>query len=105
MLTNIRFGGYSSTLKKAVDKFMSLCLPTYTVKNGHLLHPTRYGSKLIVGIGVQGGNSKDQEECFRKLVENNAFNLQSEYKSLILKHSDDMQYMKEEISALLREVC
>jgi multimeric flavodoxin WrbA len=105
MLTPIRFGGYTSTLKKAVDKFMSLGLPSYTVKHGHLLHPTRYGSKLIVGIGVYEGNSKDQGDCFRRLVENNAFNLQSEYRTLILKSSEDMEKVKQEISSLLKEVC
>jgi multimeric flavodoxin WrbA len=42
MLTPIRFGGYNSTLKKAVDKFMNLCLPSYAVKHGHLVHPARY---------------------------------------------------------------
>jgi multimeric flavodoxin WrbA len=105
MLTPIRFGGYTSTLKKAVDKFMSLGLPTYTVKNGHLLHPARYGSKFIVGVGVYEGNSEDQEACFRRLVENNAFNLQSQYRTLILKPSGDIGKMKQEISSLLKEVC
>lgn len=105
MLTPIRFGGYNSTLKKAVDKFMNLCLPSYTVKHGHLLHPTRYGSKFIIGIGVFEGDSKDQEDCFIRLVENNAFNLQAEYKTLILKPSLNMEKMEQGISNLLREVC
>jgi multimeric flavodoxin WrbA len=105
MITPIRFGGYNSILKKAVDKFMTLGLPSYTVKHGHLLHPVRYGSKLIVGIGVYDGDSKDQEDCFRKMVENNAFNMQSEYRTLILKPSGDMEKLEQEISNLLREVC
>ncbi|KUO76956.1 MAG: hypothetical protein APF77_19060 [Clostridia bacterium BRH_c25] len=105
MLTNIRFGGYNYTLKKAVDKFMNLCLPSYTVEHEHLLHPNRYGSKFIVGIGVHGGDSKDQENCFKRLVENNAFNLQSEYRTLILKPSEDMENVKQEINSMIREVC
>ncbi len=105
MLTPIRFGGYTSTLKKAVDKFMSLGLPLYEVKNGHLLHPARYGSKCIIGIGVYDGDSKDQETCFSRLVENNALNLQSSYRTLILKPSYDAEKLKQEISSLLKEVC
>ena len=105
MLTPIRFGGYTSTLKKAVDKFMSLSLPSYTVEHGHLLHPTRYGSKSIAGIGVYEGDSKDQEDCFKRLVENNALNMQCEYRTLILKSSDDMEKVKQEINSLLKEVC
>lgn len=105
MLTPVRFGGYTSTLKKAVDKFMSLGLPLYTVKHGHLLHPARYGSKSIIGIGAYDGNSKDQEACFRRLVENNALNLQYSYKTLILKPSDDAEKVKQELSSLLKGVC
>lgn len=105
MLTPIRFGGYTSTLKKAVDKFMNLGLPLYTVKHGHLLHPTRYGSKLIVGIGVNESDSKDQEACFRRLVENNALNLLSSYRTLILKPSYNTEKVKQELSGLLKEVC
>lgn len=105
MLTPIRFGGYNSTLKKVVDKFMSLALPAYTVKNGHLIHPARYGSKCIMGIGVYDGSSRDQETCFRRIVENNAFNLQSSYRTLILRQSYDVEKLKQEISGLLKEVC
>ena len=105
MLTPIRFGGYTSTLKKAVDKFMSLSLPLYTVEHGHLIHPARYGSKCIIGIGVCDGSSKDQEACFRRLVENNALNLQSSCRILILRPSYDAEKLKQEISSLLKEVC
>ncbi|HYE82021.1 MAG TPA: NAD(P)H-dependent oxidoreductase [Clostridia bacterium] len=105
MLTPVRFGGYTSDLKKAVDKFMSLGLPTYIVKQGHLLHPVRYGSKAIIGVGVHEGISKDQEDCFNKLVEHNAFNLQSEYRTLFLNTSSGMENIQKEISSLLREVC
>lgn len=104
MLTPIRFGGYSSTLKKAVDKFMNLCLPSYTVKHGHLLHPARYGSKSIIAIGINQGNSREQEESFKKLVENNALNLQASCKTLVLKVSEDMEILEQEISRLTREV-
>lgn len=105
MLTPIRFGGYNSTLKKAVDKFMGLGLPTYTVKQGHLLHPMRYGSKSIIGIGIYEGDSKDQEECFRRLVENNAFNLQSRYRTLVLKPTGNIERVKQDINDIVKEVC
>lgn len=105
MLTPVRFGGYSSTLKKAVDKFMNLGLPEYIVKEGRLLHPARYGSKLIAAIGVHEGLSKDREDCFKKLVEHNAFNLQSECRTLILDASKGMENIEREICGLLKEVC
>ncbi|MGE5630728.1 MAG: flavodoxin family protein [Caulobacteraceae bacterium] len=105
LLTPIRFGGYTSTMKKIVDKFMNLCLPSYTVKHGHLLHPARYGSKFLLGIGAYEGESKDEGECFARLVENNALNLQYPCRTIILKPSGDAGKVRQEIDSILREVC
>jgi multimeric flavodoxin WrbA len=105
MLTPIRFGGYSSTLKKAVDKFMNLCLPSYTVKHGHLVHPARYGSKSIVAIGINEGDSGEQEESFKKLIENNALNLQASCETIVFKASGDIEVIDREISRLFGEAC
>jgi len=105
LLTPVRFGGYPSTLKKAVDKFMHMCLPSYGVKDGHLIHPTRYGSKMLMGIGVQQGCSKGREASFSRLVENNAWNLQFEYKAVVLDSTGDMESIGQNIENLLKEVC
>lgn len=105
MLAPVVFGGYSSTMKKAVDKFMHLCLPSYAVKYGHLLHPARYGSKTIIGIGLQQGDSKERAESFKKLVENNALNLQYEYKAIAMECTEDAVSIYYSIDDLLRRVC
>lgn len=105
MITPVRFGGYSSALKKAVDKFMNLCLPSYTVKHGHLLHPARYGNKLIVAVGVNEGNSREREASFKRLAENNALNLQASCRTLVLNSSEGMELVEQEISRLFKEVC
>lgn len=105
MLGPVRFGGYSSTLKKAVDKFMQLCLPSYTVKHGHMLHPARYGSKLLIGIGLQQDDQTDRSESFRKLVENNALNLQYDCKAIVLNPSLSAEGIYLSIDSVLKEVC
>lgn len=105
MLTPVRFGGYNSVLKKAVDKFMNLSLPSYTVKQGHLLHPTRYGSKHMVVIGIYEGSSREQEESFRKLVEHNAFNLEASCETHIFAPAGGAGAVEREIDRLLGEVC
>jgi multimeric flavodoxin WrbA len=105
MFTPIRFGGYPSQLKKVVDKFMILALPTFTVKDGHLLHPSRYDTKLLVGIGMIKENSKEQEESFKTLVENNALNLQYEHSSFIVRPSDDIKNLEQKIGSILKVVC
>lgn len=74
-LSPIRFGGYASQLKKVVEKFMVLGMPYYMVRDGHLLHPMRYGQKSLISIGVVEADLPGQEECFRLLLERNATNL------------------------------
>ncbi len=105
MLSPVTFGGYSSTLKKAVDKFAQMALPSYKVKNGHMVHPARYGSKILIGIGVQGAASEDREKSFKRLVENNGLNMQSEHKAIVLNSSVDTEKIKQDIDNLLEGVC
>ncbi len=104
MITPIRYGGYSAQLKKAVDKFMPLGMPLYIVKNGHLLHPMRYGSKELFVIGVADQSIQGQEENFSVLVQKNAFNMQSSYRTLLCKSSEDLVVIEEKIQRSLGEV-
>ena len=105
LLAPVRFGGYPSGLKKAVDKFALMALPLYTVKHGHMVHPARYGSKTLIGIGVQQEGSKEREESFKKLVENNALNGQFEHKAVVLDFSGDIESINQSIDNLLKGVC
>jgi multimeric flavodoxin WrbA len=104
MLTPVRFGGYSSQLKKVLDKLMILVLPLYTVKDGHLLHPPRYGKKSLLIIGLTGENLPGEEENFRLLAARNALNLQFTHKTLLFAPTDPMAKIEEEIEGALCEV-
>lgn len=104
MITPIRFGGYCSQLKKAVDKFAAMGLPLYFVKEGRLLHPLRYDSKPIVVIGVNEKNLQHVEEPFRKLVMHNALNMLCMQKTLIFKSSDEIEKIEYEIDNVIKEV-
>ena len=97
MVTPIRFGGYGSQLKKALDKLPLLAIPTFMVKRGHLIHPPRYGTKSLLVIGLMKGNSQDQEESFRTLAAYNGLNFQYKHKTLIFKASEDCTNIKSEI--------
>jgi multimeric flavodoxin WrbA len=103
MITPIVFGGYSSQLKKAVDKFMLLATPLYSGKGGRLLHLPRYGHKSLLGIGVTKNNSRFQEDSFRKLVAHNALNLQYANSTLVFKPSDETAKIKRDIELALKE--
>lgn len=83
-ITPIRFGGYCSTLKKVIDRFMLLGLPLYIYEKGHLLHPTRYDLKWLIGIGIDEKQKIDQIKSFEKLVSHNALNMSVKHKTLIV---------------------
>jgi multimeric flavodoxin WrbA len=105
MLSPVRFGGYSSHLKKAVDRTMSLGMPFYIVKGGHLLHPMRYGDKALLGIGLLENDVSGQEDNFKMLVARNALNMQSSYyKALIIKPGDDAGTVEHALSNVFNEV-
>ncbi len=103
-VTPIRFGGYSSHLKKAVDRMMSLGLPFYMVKGGHLLHPMRYGKKFLLGIGLKENESIEEEKNFRLLISRNALNMQNPYQTIIIRPSDSLDTLKKDITPFLEKV-
>jgi multimeric flavodoxin WrbA len=104
LLTPIRFGGYSSQLKKAIDRMMSLGLPFYMVKKGHLLHPMRYGTKLLIGIGIaEEGCAGEEEENFRLLVARNGLNMQCDYRTLVFRPGEEAGKIGDELDRIIKE--
>ncbi len=73
-LTPVTFGGYSSELKKALDRIIPILLPYFQLYHGQIHHRMRYKKypKLIV-IGVQEPGV-DYEETFTALAERNMLN-------------------------------
>ena len=74
-LTPITFGGYSSELKKALDRTIPILLPYFEVHQGQIHHKMRYDKypKLVV-IGTEPLNA-EYEETFKALTERNTLNL------------------------------
>ncbi|MHA2001037.1 MAG: hypothetical protein ACTSVU_02975 [Promethearchaeota archaeon] len=52
--TPITFGGYSSTLKKALDRQICILSPYFRKVNGEIHHKKRYNKyPSLIGIGYQ----------------------------------------------------
>lgn len=100
MLTPLRFGGYSSRLKLAMDRFMVFGLPLYYVKDGILFHHTRYGHKKLIAIAASEKNIEGREENFSRTVAQNAANLSYSAKALVIKPGDGLSKIKNEIASL-----
>ena len=72
-LTPVTFGGYSSTLKRAVDHLMQNSLPFFKLVEGEIHHPQRYEQppNLLV-IGWMDAPQPELEDIFHCLVRRNA---------------------------------
>jgi multimeric flavodoxin WrbA len=102
LLTPLRFGGYSSQMKIAIDRFMVLGLPFYFLKGGTLFHESRYGHKYWFGIALAEEKLQGQEENFRKILAQNAANLSYTDKALIFKTEDSLLKIESEIGKVLK---
>jgi len=81
-LTPVTFGGYSSQLKKAVDKLICNISPFFVKIDGEIHHQPRYERyPRLMGVGVlpqadeESGRTKDVRRIFTALVDRNAINM------------------------------
>jgi multimeric flavodoxin WrbA len=78
ILTPITFGGYSSQVKKALDRSLGWMLPYFTKIQGYTHHKPRYKSYPdLLAIGTVPQHDKEVETIFRDLVDRNAINAHS----------------------------
>ena len=104
LLSPLTFGGLSSLLKKTVDRFIVLGLPLYMVKNGKLLHQTRYEGKFLLDIGLAQEELSGQEENFKSILSANGMNLHYAHNALVFKPSDNVAVIERELHRVLGAV-
>lgn len=74
-LTPATFGGYSSELKKALDRVLGVLLPFFTRIDGEVHHPQRYAHRLAIGVVATFERpDAETETTLRTLVTRNAIN-------------------------------
>lgn len=101
MLSPVTFGGYSSCLKKMIDRVVPLALPHIIWMKGRECHKKRYKkTPNILGIGITSNSNDEEGELFKSLVKMNAINLRSEISNSILIKKEDKL---EEADRLLNE--
>jgi hypothetical protein len=101
----VTFGGYSSELKKAVDRLIPLNSPFFKKISGEVHHKPRYGRyPRILAIGSLPGRDAESEQIFRTLVRQNAINFHSPASGAgFLYSTQTPQEMRETIHKLLSE--
>jgi multimeric flavodoxin WrbA len=105
-VTPVVFGGYSSELKKVLDRQICAILPFFTEVKGEFHHPPRY-EKIgkLAAIGVLPEPNPASEEIFKKLLFRNSLNKQApKYTTAIIYSSDNPETIREKINRMLAEL-
>jgi len=104
-LTPIMFGGYSSILKKALDRQIGRVLPYFTKIDGEVHHPKRYEKQQsLLSIGLLDKLDTEKEEIFKTLVARNAINMWAPFQRAItyLKGEDETEFSNNFSKALMK---
>lgn len=99
-VTRVAFGGYSSVLKKAVDRMICLGLPFFKEVKGDTHHPLRYArAASLLCIGLAERQDTESSGIFADLTSRNAINFHSPVHYSGYVHSDSTD---EEIDGVVR---
>lgn len=97
LLTPITFGGYSSVLKRALDRSIGIIRPEFQKVSGEIHHRKRYSNyPRILGLGLIDRPDEEQEETFKYLVSRNAINLFAKEARTVVVHANDSSSLKAE---------
>ena len=105
LLTPLTFGGFSSPLKKAIDRTMAMCIPVYHFYHGELHHVPRYPRPArLLGIGVAPAHGEASARVFDLLVRRTALNYHSPaYASGVLVEGLDAGRIRAEVQRLISQ--
>lgn len=75
MLTPVTFGGYSSELKKALDRMIPILMPFFVKIGGEVHHEKRYSRyPRMMAVGILGEPDDESARTFQTLHARNAIN-------------------------------
>ncbi len=103
LLAPVTFGGYSSEIKKAQDRWIPLILPDFGVYHGEVHHKPRYARyPRWIGIGLQDQPDDEEAHIFKTLVGRNALNFHApSYAADVLLTSAPATVLHRQIKDLL----
>jgi len=103
LFTPVTFGGYSSELKKIVDRWIPLVLPYFGNYYGEIHHKPRYSSyPRLVAVGVQRHPDEGEANIFKVVVGRNAINFHApSYAAEVIMSTDDPDSLRGRFKALL----
>lgn len=104
--TPIIFGGYSSELKKVIDRFIPIILPFFTIRTGEIHHTYRYKNRAsIISIGILDSWDMENESIFKELVYRNSLNMGAPiHEAIIFTKDQNKEDILTDFSSVLKQV-
>jgi len=106
-LTPLTWGGYSSELKKAVERMLGLLHPSFVRIKGSCRHRKRYDRyPSVLGISVDGGKrDEEQEQIFKTLILRHSLNwFTPKQRAEVFLESEEKQNIREKLKKALVEI-
>ena len=105
-LTPVVFGGYSSILKRALDRQIGRVLPYFVKIDGEVHHPKRYEKQQsLISVGFMEKSDTEMEDIFKTLVARNAINMWAPYqRAIIYLKGQDLSEFSDTFNTALKEV-
>jgi multimeric flavodoxin WrbA len=103
MLTPITFGGYSSLLKKSLDRQLPVLLPFFKRFDGEIHHALRYESyPTTLVVGSIEKEDKLHENVFARLAKRNSINGHApKSNSLVVYDSESREQVSQKLDHVL----
>lgn len=92
IITEIKYGCYTSYVKNVIDRSIGILLPFFQTINGELHHLPRYDNAALkfVVIGYGKDVTTDEEQTFKDIIKGNALNFcVSNHKTYVIKDISD----------------
>ncbi|UCE42140.1 MAG: flavodoxin family protein [Candidatus Aminicenantes bacterium] len=105
-MTPLTFGGYSSELKKIIERMLGLLQPGMTIIKGETHHLKRYECyPSLLAIGVTKNQDDDEKQIFNTLIERHSFNFYPpKHRAEVFLAGEEEWKIREEIKQIIVEM-
>jgi multimeric flavodoxin WrbA len=103
LVTPVTFGGYSSPIKKIVERMVPALLPYMALYHGEFHHRPRYSKyPRLIGIGLQDKPNAAEANIFKLLVARHAIDMHApNYAAKVVNSNENIDNLRRTLLSLL----
>lgn len=91
LISNCRYGCYSHSVKRVLERCIGYVLPYFTIRNGEIHHACRYKKNIKLTLYLYGVIDEEDKKCIDRLMRANTINLNAiSYKYKIFKNKEEI---------------